>query len=135
MRVLLLCFTFACLACDSFASSPNSPATRAPKLDCGDCFVVNAALATRGESVFVGGYVGDTNRGVLRRFADSAWKNLELGAVSAILQLSAAEDGVYLSAEGRAHRLDLATDTLEALDARGARVWASASDDVLVFDV
>lgn len=135
MRALLFSLTIACLGCDSLADSPRSPETRAPGLDCGSCYVVNAALATLGESVFVGGYVGDTNRGVLRRFSSGKWTSVELGSpLSAIQQLSAADDALYLSADQRVFRLGLASGGLEALDAQGKLVWAGADAALVVFD-
>ena len=117
MRFVLASLLLLTFACDSLTDNGPPPEVRAPDTSCVGCYVVNTALAISGEAVFVGGYIGDTNQGVLRRYQSGSWSTVaELSSLDAISQLSASDVALYVVSHGDVRRFELATSDVEKLD-------------------
>src|SRR5689334_702679 len=61
----------ACVGCESFED--RSPSNKAGDPPCTDCYVVNAAISGWGDRVFVGGYFGEQQTGLVRELRDGSW--------------------------------------------------------------
>lgn len=138
MRIPLLSLVaaLAVSACASLDEPSLDIDLSAPDVGCGGCYVVNAALAGAGSSLFVGGYTtASADRGLLRRFERGAWKTLTKSeSLGSIRQFWATERELYLAARSGVHRLDLDTHELTPLEMQGQIVWAAGVDRPAVFD-
>ncbi|HKP60159.1 MAG TPA: hypothetical protein VJV78_25720 [Polyangiales bacterium] len=135
ITLLLLVAVLAVPACASLDEPAPDIELSAPDVGCGGCYVVNAALAGAGSSLFVGGYTDLTERGVVRRFERGAWKTLTNSeSLGGVTQLWATERELYVAALGGVHRLDPQTHELTQLEKQGRIVWAAGVDRPAVFD-
>jgi len=126
----------ALAGCSAVDREPDESRPLAPEPDCGDCYVVNAALAGAGATLFMGGYFGDgtASEGFVRAFESGAWSarldGRSLGAVRSLWAASSHE--LYLIAGGNLQHLDLDVRQLDDVGIAGTVVWGSARDDVWV---
>lgn len=123
-----------CVACSSGDDSAAIE-TNGPDPQCPGCYVVNATITANKLEIFVGGYVGESQRGFVRHYAAGAWGTIidsdEVGAVSA---LWADQDALFVAAFSGVRRIDLHGFKSESFDVAGGALWGSASDDVFVLD-
>ena len=132
---LFASFALASLGCSSLDDSPDALDVRAPDLDCSGCFVVNAALAVTGTSVFVGSYAGLQERAILRRLAGGKWSTLlDSERHGAMRQLWSTDRDLYFQAGDGVQHMDLESLESEPIEVQGNVVWSAAPDDIVVFD-
>lgn len=132
----VLGWLFACVGCESL--DDRSPSNKAGEPPCTDCYVVNATISGWGHRVFVGGYFGEDQVGLVRELRDGSWGQVaDPSHLHNVQQLWASEHALFFTAREGARQVDLDTgevSEIRTLDFESNLIWGSGPDDVVLVD-
>jgi hypothetical protein len=133
---LISLLVVTCAGCESLED--RSPEHEAGDPPCDGCYVVNAAITGWGERIFVGGYFGENQTGLVREARDGAWGQVaDPSGLHDVRQLWASEHALFFAALDGVRQVDLDNGKVKKIqdrDFESSVVWGSGPDDVVVVD-
>jgi len=125
-----------CVGCESFED--RSPSNKAGEPPCSDCYVVNAAISGWGDRIFVGGYFGESQIGLVRELHDGSWGQVaDPSKLHDVRQLWASEHTLFFSAREGMRQVDLDSGEVSEIPSvvrEPTLVWGSGPDDIVLVD-